>query len=49
MARVNETLIMDGNIGTRFMIKWDLTLDLARTRAWLAPVKTSSTSLLMSK
>jgi len=37
MARVNQTLIMDGNIGTRFLIKWDLTLDLAKGRAWLAP------------
>ena len=36
-ARVNETLIMDGNIGTRFLIKWDLTLDLSKGRAWLAP------------
>jgi len=41
MARVNETLIMDGNIGTRFMLKWDLTLDLAKGRAWLAPATTS--------
>jgi hypothetical protein len=39
MARVNETLIMDGNIGTRFLINWDLTLDLANRRAWLAPSK----------
>ena len=38
MARVNETLIMDGNIGTRFLIKWDLTLDLANGRAWLTPL-----------
>lgn len=38
-ARVNETLIMDGNIGTRFLINWTLTLDLARGRAWLAPAK----------
>jgi hypothetical protein len=38
-ARVNETLIMDGNIGTRFLINWDLTLDLANGRAWLAPAK----------
>jgi hypothetical protein len=38
-ARVNETLIMDGNIGTRFLINWDLTLDLARGRAWLTPAK----------
>lgn len=38
MARVNETLTMDGNIGTRFLIDWVLTLDLAKRRAWLAPV-----------
>lgn len=36
-ARVNETLIMDGNIGTRFMIDWNLTFDLANGRAWLSP------------
>lgn len=36
MARVNETLIMDGNIGTRFLIDWDLTVDLSKRRAWLA-------------
>lgn len=48
MARVNETLIMDGNIGTRFMINWDLTLDLAKARAWLAPAKPSTASSLMS-
>ena len=41
MARVNETLIMDGNIGTRFMLKWDLTLDLSKGRAWLAPATVS--------
>jgi len=34
-ARVNETLIMDGNIGTRFMIDWNVTFDLAKGRAWL--------------
>ncbi|HEX3184239.1 MAG TPA: hypothetical protein VHQ94_05560 [Pyrinomonadaceae bacterium] len=42
MARVNETLTMDGNIGTRFLINWDLTLDLSKGRAWLtraAPLK----------
>lgn len=49
MARVNETLIMDGNIGTRFMIKWDLTLDLAKTRAWLAPARSAPASSLMSR
>jgi hypothetical protein len=37
-ARVNETLIMDGNIGTRFMIDWDVTFDLAKGRAWVTPV-----------
>jgi hypothetical protein len=37
MARVNETLTMDGNIGTRFLINWDLTLDLSKGRAWLTP------------
>ncbi len=36
-VRVNPTLTMDGNIGTRFMINWDLTLDLSHGRAWLAP------------
>ena len=41
-ARVNDTLIMDGNIGTRFLINWDLTLDLAKGRAWLAPAKKAS-------
>jgi hypothetical protein len=38
-ARVNDTLIMDGNIGTRFMIDWDVTFDLAKGRAWLTPVR----------
>ncbi len=41
-ARVNETLIMDGNIGTRFLINWNLTFDLARGRAWLSPAKSSN-------
>ena len=39
MARVNEKLIMDGNIGTRFLINWDLTLDLGKSRAWLTAAK----------
>jgi len=30
-------LIMDGNIGNQFLKNWNLTLDLARGRAWLAP------------
>ncbi len=37
--RVNPTLIMDGNIGTRWMIDLDLTLDLARGRAWITDVQ----------
>lgn len=37
MARINESLIMDGNIGVGFLLKWDLTLDLAKGRAWIAP------------
>jgi Aspartyl protease len=39
MVRVNDKLTMDGNIGTRFLINWDLTLDLAKGRAWLTRVK----------
>jgi hypothetical protein len=39
MVRVNEKLTTDGNIGTRFLINWDLTLDLAKGRAWLARAK----------
>ncbi len=38
-VRVNDTLVMDGNIGTRFLVNWDLTLDLKNGRAWLAPAK----------
>jgi len=38
-VRVNPTLTMDGNIGTRFMINWELTLDLGSGRAWLTPGK----------
>lgn len=37
MARINENLIMDGNLGVGFLLKWDLTLDLAKGRAWIAP------------
>ena len=40
--RVNPTLIMDGNIGTRFMINYELTFDLATGRAWLAPAANST-------
>lgn len=44
MARVNDSLIMDGNIGTRFLIDWNLTLDLAKGHAWLAPAKDETKS-----
>jgi len=35
-ARVGD-LIMDGNIGNRFLRDYNLTLDLARGRVWMAP------------
>ena len=35
VARVHDTMIMDGNIGTIFLRNWDLTLDLAKGRAWV--------------
>ena len=35
-ARTRD-LIMDGNIGAGFLDKWNMTLDLAGGRAWLAP------------
>jgi hypothetical protein len=43
-VRVNETLIMDGNIGTRFLVNWDLTLDLEKGRAWLTPPRKIQTA-----
>jgi len=48
-VRVNETLIMDGNIGTRFLINWDLTLDLKNGRAWLAPVNNAVRAALRGR
>jgi hypothetical protein len=42
-ARVNDTLIMDGNIGTHFMIDWDVTFDLAKGRAWVTTASKQST------
>jgi hypothetical protein len=41
-ARVNPTLTMDGNIGTRLMINRDVTFDLANGRAWMAPARMAS-------
>jgi hypothetical protein len=32
-----KDLIMDGNIGQRFLRQWLVTLDLKNTRAWIAP------------
>lgn len=32
-----EDLILDGDLGKDFLDKWDLTLDLAKGRGWLAP------------
>jgi hypothetical protein len=36
-ARTMGHLIMDGNINVPFFEKWDVTLDLASGRAWVAP------------
>ncbi len=33
-------MIMDGNINVPFLKKWDVTLDFARERAWVAPSRT---------
>lgn len=40
-ARTASHLIMDGNINVPFLQKWDVTLDLAAGRAWVAPAATS--------
>jgi hypothetical protein len=32
-------IMMDGNIGLQFLRHWDLTLDLAKGRVWLAPAE----------
>ena len=36
-ARVFPGMIMDGNLGLQLMRRWDVTLDLKKGRAWLAP------------
>jgi Aspartyl protease len=38
-AKVVAGLVMDGNIGIRFLKAWNITLDLKHGRAWFAPVK----------
>jgi hypothetical protein len=37
-VRTPQGMIMDGNIGSQFLENWNLTIDLARGRAWLVPV-----------
>lgn len=37
-----ESLIMDGNLGTSFLQKWIVSLDLSEGRAWLSPSPTSA-------
>jgi hypothetical protein len=37
-TKVVAGLIMDGNIGIRFLRAWNITLDLKHGRAWFAPV-----------
>lgn len=44
LARTPD-IIMDGNIGLQFLRHWDLMLDLANARAWLAPAKPINTHL----
>jgi hypothetical protein len=41
MTRTRD-LIMDGNIGARFLNDWNLTLDLQRGRAWLSALPNDS-------
>lgn len=36
-ARIMDHMIMDGNINVPFLQKWDVTLDFAGGRAWVAP------------
>ena len=38
-ARVFPGMIMDGNIGPKFLEGWNITLDLQTSRGWLAPAK----------
>lgn len=32
-------MILDGNLGTRFLAQYDVTLDLAHKRAWIVPAE----------
>ena len=41
-ARVMDRMIMDGNIGASFLAKWNVTLNLADGRAWIAPAENRS-------
>lgn len=40
-------LIIDGDIGARFLNDWILTLDLAKSRAWLTPYSSSGSACSM--
>jgi hypothetical protein len=46
LARVFPGMVEDGNIGVQFLRNWDLTVDLAHARAWMAPVKQAASSSL---
>jgi Aspartyl protease len=37
-TKIVDDLVMDGNIGLRFLRAWNITLDLKHGRAWFAPV-----------
>ena len=36
-ARMLDHMAIDGNLGVTFLRDWDVTLDLATGRAWVAP------------
>ena len=40
VARVFPNMVEDGNIGLQVLTDWDLTLDLAHGKAWMAPAAT---------
>lgn len=41
-ARMLDHMAIDGNLGATFLRDWDVTLDLATGRAWVAPASRSS-------
>jgi hypothetical protein len=42
LARVFPGMVEDGNIGARMLRHWDLTVDLGRGLAWMAPAQPAS-------